>query len=228
MTHTVAVGEFEGPLGILLELVERNKLEVTSISVAHITKEYLERIKDIRERSPENVSEFLQLGARLMYIKSLALLPQESAAEQVEEIRQLNLELDEYRRFQEAARLLASRAKRQTWERRAVTKLEPHERPLPDVSLVELSEAFTRALKHLEPSRPAGIIRQHVSLESVAKRLRQRLDKGFQLQTIIDDCRDRMEIVVTFLALLELVRHQEARVTQADQFAPIMVEGVHV
>src|SRR6266576_329653 len=109
MTHTVAVGEFEGPLGVLLELVERNRLEVTAISVSQITEDYLDRIKQLGDRPPEELADFLQLGARLLYIKSLALLPADSAAEQGEELTQLSLELEEYRRIQLAARELARR-----------------------------------------------------------------------------------------------------------------------
>jgi segregation and condensation protein A len=229
MTHTVAVGEFEGPLGILLDLVERGRLEVTAISVADITAGYLERIKALDNHSPEELSEFLQLGARLLYIKSLALLPQESAAEQDEEIRQLNLELEEYHRMQVAARELARRGPAHTWQRGTTERLAPNELPLPTIELPQLAEAFTRALRRMEPAPKTGVIRPHLSLETVVQRLRHRLESGsYNLQQLLDDCRDRLEVIVTFLALLELVRDGQARVVQAGQFDPITVEAAHV
>jgi segregation and condensation protein A len=73
LSHTVTIGEFEGPLGLLLELVEKGNMEVTAISVATITTQYLDRLGRLQDQSPEHLSEFLQLGARLLYIKSLAL-----------------------------------------------------------------------------------------------------------------------------------------------------------
>jgi segregation and condensation protein A len=229
MTHTVAVGEFEGPLGILLDLVERGRLEVTAISVAEITTGYIERVKQLGDRSPEELSEFLQLGARLLYIKSLALLPQESSPQQGEELRQLNLELEEYRRMQLAARELTKRGGARTWRRLATRRLDPHELPIPALELPQLAEAFTRALRRMEPAAPRGVIRDHTTLEQVAAKLGARLRQGgFELQEIIDECRDRLDVILTFLALLEIVRDGTARVVQASQFEPIMVEATGV
>ena len=225
MTHNVAVGEFEGPLGILLDLVERGRLEVTAISVADITENYLARVKELGPSSPEALSEFLQLGARLLYIKSLALLPQPAADEQTEELRQLNLELEEYSRMQAAARELGRRGSLRTWQRTATVSLPPSELPLPELELTQLAEAFTRTLKNLEPERPVGVIQRHISLESVSRQIRRRLDRGrFELQELLDGCRNRLEVIVTFLALLELIRGGAARVTQASQFEAINVE----
>lgn len=229
MTHNVAVGEFEGPLGILLDLVERGRLEVTAISVAEITENYLAKVKELEPASPETLSEFLQLGARLLYIKSLALLPQPAADEQTEELRLLNLELEEYSRMQAAARELGRRQSVRTWTRTVMVTLPPSELPLPDLELKQLAEAFTRALKNLEPARPVGIIQRHVSLESVGRRIRHRLERGhFELQELLDDCHNRLEVIVTFLALLELIRAGTARVTQANQFEAINVEPAGV
>jgi len=229
MTHTVAVGEFEGPLGILLDLVERGRVEVTAISVAQITENYLSRVKQLGSTSPESLSEFLQLGARLLYIKSLALLPQPASEEQTEELRQLNLELEEYKRLQAAARQLARRESLRSWHRTATDTLPLHELPLPELDLPQLAEAFTRALKRLEPERPVSVIQRHVSLEAVSRRLRDRLGQGaFELQVLLDDCHNRLEAIVTFLALLELIREGTARVTQANQFASINVEPTSV
>lgn len=233
MTPTVAVRDFEGPLGLLLELVERNRLEVTEISVAAVTSQYLARIREMKEVAPEHLSEFLQLGTRLLHIKSLALLPREAAAEQAEELRQLNLELEEYRRYQAAARELARLSGRSSWHRPVVSRLATHELPLPELNLSDLAGAFQNALKRVEPAKPEGIIRRHLSQAEIAERIRRRLAKGaFGLQELLDSARDRVEVIVTFLAMLELIRDQELRVVQEGQFAAIMVEpateAVHV
>ena len=225
MALAVAVQEFEGPLAILLELVERQKLPVTEISVAAVTAQYLERLQTLGEPNAERMSEFLQLGARLLYIKSLALLPRTAAVEQAEELATLNLELDEYRRYQQAARALGRLSHHGSWPRTATTRLPTHELPLPTITTDELAAAFTRAIRTHEPAGPKGVIAQQLTQAEVVKRLRQRLHKGaFELQDLLDAASDRLEIIVTFLALLELIKGGELHVTQAAQYAPLIVE----
>jgi segregation and condensation protein A len=225
MTHTVAVDQFEGPLGVLLELVNKGKLEVSQVSVGRITSEYLAKVRGLQGVSAEDLSEFLQLGARLLYIKSLALLPQPDAQEQTRELDQLSRELNEYRRYQEAARLLSGRAHLRTWPRPAGPHLAPHELPLPNLSLDQLAAAFSRALQLAPEAPPTAVIKPHLSLETVTAKLEKRLSGGFALHTVIEGCRDRLEIIVTFLAVLELVRSGAAKVSQASQFEPVLVEA---
>lgn len=227
MSHTVAVGQFEGPLGLLLELVERQKMPVSDISVGAITKEYLERVHDLQDAHVEDLSEFLQLGARLLYIKSLALLPAGPEGDQANELEQLKLELAEYRRFKAAASLLAERARSaRSWERPAA-KITAADRPLPSLTLQQLAEAFSRALQTAPTAPETAVIKPHLSLENVTASLRRRLssERAFDLHDIISGCRDRLEIVVTFLAILELVRGGAVTVNQAGQFDPIRVEA---
>jgi segregation and condensation protein A len=227
MTHTVSIGEFEGPLGILLELVERGNVEVTAISVAEITAQYLDRIRHLPGQTPEHLSEFLELGARLLYIKSLALLPGETTDERAGELARLTAELEEYRRFQHLARELGRRGNLRTWERRVAEQLDAADLPMPRLALAQLAEAFTAALRRAEPAPETTVIPAHISLEATMKRLRARLASAgsFELQALLSECRQQAEIIVTFLALLELIRSGTARVTQAKQFAPITVLG---
>lgn len=225
MSHTVKTGEFEGPLGVLLELIQGGKLEVSSVSVGAITSAYLEKVRSLEDASPEDLSEFLQLGARLLYIKSLALLPQANTEEQSRELEQLSLELSEYRRFQEAAKYLAGRSNERTWQRPVAPKLERSELPLPNLALDQLAEAFTRALKLAPVATPTQVLKPHLSLETITRQLQDRLPAGFDLNAVVESCRDRLEIVVTFLALLELIKSGAARATQASQFDPIRVEA---
>jgi segregation and condensation protein A len=229
MGHTVTTSEFEGPLALLLDLVERRQLEVTEISLATITADYLQQIGQLAEPEADSLSEFLGLGARLVYIKSLALLPRESAAEQADELRQLNLELAEYRRYQQAARELSRLAHGASWPRPVVARLDARERALPDLSLTQLAAAFTNALRQAEPARPQSVLRQPVSQAVVTRRLQQRLARGpLELQEVLDGAADRVEIVVIFLAVLELMKQGVVRVVQTGQFAPVMMEPLRV
>jgi segregation and condensation protein A len=225
VSHTVSVGEFEGPLGLLLQLIERGNIEVTQISVASITTQYLERLHQLPDQSPEHLSEFLQLGARLLHIKSLALLPGDTAIEHTVELQRLNDELAEYRRFQQLARELATRSQYQTWERPVTERLTGADLPLPRVTLEQLSAAFITALNRTRPALETATILNHISLETIMKRLHRRLQAGFNLDTLIASCENQLEIIVTFLAVLELVREGSARVSQTQQFAAITVEA---
>lgn len=229
MTHSVVVREFEGPLGLLLELVERGRMEVTAIAVSEVTSQYLARTRAMPELEAQELSEFLELGCRLLYIKSLALLPRADAEQQAEELHQLNLELDEYRKYQQAARTLAGHHGRRTWQRTADSKLLPEELPMPELDLATLATAFQAALKRAEPIRPSQALKRHISQAQLELRLKARLREGsIDLQLELDKCADRLEIIVLFTALLELIRGGLARVVQASQFAPIRVEPANV
>ncbi len=227
MSHTVAVGEFEGPLGALLELVEHRKFEVSAISVGAITSDYITYIRNLPQNSAEDLSEFIELGARLLYIKSLALLPQENNDEQTLELARLSHDLIEYRRFKSAATTLSDLATNRTWTKPVAPRPDMSQLPLPNIKLEQLGAAFASALAYAKPAPREISTTTHLSLESVVRRLRSRLPASFELQTILVECRDRLEIIVTFLALLELIRSGVARVTQMSQFQPILVESSH-
>lgn len=226
MTLEISAPTFEGPLGLLLELAEKGQVELTSISVSVITADYLARVNAMTSLEPEELSDFLRLGSRLLYIKSLALLPRE-AAEQSVQLERLSLELAEYRRYQQAARKLSGMLGNSTWQRDNVTKLPAGELPLPSLRLNVLQEAFTRALKRAEPIAEHHVINQ-LSQAAVMAQLKKRLEAGsFELQTALSIAADRFEIIVTFLALLELLKSGQATVNQHAQYGPITIEAAH-
>lgn len=226
MAHTVEVGEFAGPLGLLVELVERHEFEVTNISIGAITRDYLASLPDAASVTPEELSEFIAMGARLAHIKSLALLPGSAPEEQAAEILELKRELEAYRAFQRAAgQLLAHQRRTLTRPPRLISPANPAPPSMPmNVSLDMLQEAFGRALR-LAPALPEKtILSQHISLETAITRLRKHLAKTTTLQAVIDDCRDRLEVVVTFMGLLELIRGGEVHAVQSGQFGAIQLE----
>lgn len=225
--HSVSAPSFEGPLGLLLELAEKGKVELTAISVSSITADYLVRVSAMTNLQPEELSDFLRLGSRLLYIKSLALLPHEGD-HQGEELQRLTLELTEYRRYQQAARKLSGMLGNPTWQRHAAAKLPTEELPMPNLRLDVLQEAFARALSRAEPLAGSGTIEQGISQESVLKSLKKRLQAGsFELHTVLDAAADRFAIILIFMALLELLKSGKATVVQEGQFGPIMIEAAH-
>ena len=227
MPPSIAINQFEGPLGLLLELVERNKMPVTDIAVATITSQYLEHLTQLPDVTPEALGEFIQLGSRLTYIKSLALLPSAEPSEQAEELRLLGAELSEYQRYQRAARELAARDTGPHWSRTKAQQLDPVDVPLPKVSMSDLASAFQAAMRRVEPELKSRTMEQVLSQRDVIASLRQRLSRGsFELEVLLATLTSRLEVVITFSALLEVMRAGHARVTQASQFSPILVEAV--
>ena len=229
MTHTVRAHTFEGPLDLLLELVERGQFEVTDLSISQITAEYLDRVKDLGTSDGEAMGEFLQLGSRLLYIKSLALLPSTDGNDQLAELAQLNTELAEYRRFQLAARELGRRGRHPSWQRGVPTRLPVEDLPLPQFSLGALTEALQRAIARAEPSLTTETIRDHISQQEIGHKLKLQLQKhNCSLDELLVGISDRIEIIVTFLALLELLRDGSVMAHQTSQFEPILLVARHV
>jgi segregation and condensation protein A len=226
MVLSVAVEQFEGPLGLLLQHVEAGRVEVTSISVAYITREYLDHLKQLEGLSSEEVAEFARLGARLVYIKSLALLPPTTSPDQAEELEQLNLELKEYAALKAAATALADRQNLTLWSHPAapVVKAAPG---LPVLPLEDLATAFQEALKRHTPNLPAAHHpAPHLTQQAVTRRLQARLAAGrVNLAELIDDCHSRLEIILTFMASLELLRAGQITMQQNRPFSPIVLEA---
>ena len=220
MTPTVNVSNFEGPLGLLLELVENGKLEVTTISVGTVTRQYLDRVSGMTDLGREDLALFLELGARLVYIKSLALLPDTDDNETpLAELRQLNQELAEYRLFQAATLNFRTRlaSGQRSFTRRSVPKLTGSDLPQPEIDLVQLGALFNAALERTKPAPTMTLREHHYDQAAIATRLVKQAKQGaVGLKQIIAACRDRLEIIVTFLAILELVRNAQVEVSQLD------------
>ena len=223
MTPTITVPNFEGPLGLLLELVEQGELEVTAISVAAVTRQYLDRVATLPDLSRADLAQFLELGARLVFIKSSALLPGQETDETTPaaELRQLNRELAEYRQFQLATQHLRARLTQghRSYERRNNQALPLGELPVPELNLVQLGQLFVAALKRTAPATATAITREHYDQIEIAEALWQRAGEStVKLSEVIADCHDRVEIIVTFLAVLELVRSGRVAVRQTAAF----------
>jgi segregation and condensation protein A len=225
MTHTVITDQFEGPLGVLLQLAEKGNIEITRISLAQITTTYLDHVHSLQNQTPEQLSEFLVLGARLLHIKSLALLPGSNEAEQTLELQRLNDELAEYRAFQNLAQQLAARKPYQTWERTIIEQLGPNELPFPSITLDQLTGALDAALERLQPPPQPLVMPNHISLETKIAQLRGKLPSGVNLNDAFRACSDQLEVIVTFLAALELVRQGHGRLAQPAPFAALQLEA---
>jgi segregation and condensation protein A len=220
---------FEGPLELLLVLAEREEIDIFQVSLAGLTEAYLVEIAALDHRDPVEMAEFLWLAARLLLLKSIRLLPGEEPDD--EEADLLGWEEDvrgrllEYRAYKEMAEKLMERAAADEPSYPPPPRqvdVEGQEEPLQVASLIR---AFQSVLARLPP-RPLVYVGTRWTLEDKLKVLEERLRHGsFELVEVVLECRDRLEAVVTFVAVLELLRRGSIRVRQERNFGRILVEA---
>lgn len=230
--YTVATPVFEGPLDLLLQLIERAELDITRLALAQVTDQYLEYLRDLPESHPEDVSAFLVIATRLLQIKSEALLPRPPQRIEGEEdpgealARQLRI----YKRFKEIALQLGER---EASGKRTYLNLAPPPHPegmldLTGVTTNDLRFIAQEILARADLRRPLNTvvaaprvtIREKITL--IAQRLRQFGASSFR--SLLGKKPTTLDIVVTFLALLELVKRHMVQVSQEAMFADIQLK----
>ncbi len=229
----IKVEGFDGPIDLLLDLIERQKLDITGLSVAEVTDQYWRELESAENFDPDTLAEFIGIGSKLMYIKSCALLPEArppagDLREQIEEAAgEITHLLEEHKRFKEAIELF-----RQLEEegRRTYGRVDPAKRvPLPpglegvtvDTLLGAVKEALARrpaepeeAVLHVEP------VTVNEKIQEVTKALGRRGGR-LAFRPLLAACRTRTEIVVLFLAVLELIKPGRLWAEQPEAFGEI-------
>jgi segregation and condensation protein A len=231
-TYTVNTAVYEGPLDLLLQLIERAELDITKLSLAQVTDQYLEHLRSLEERLPEEVSAFLVVASRLLQIKSEMLLPRPPVRETGEEDPGdlLAQQLLIYKRFKEMALFLNEReaAGLRTYLRLApAPKIDSTTLDLSGISLNDLMvvvqsifAADTRPGLATVVSAPKITIREKISL--ITAFLRQNHQGTFK--QLISSKSFRLDVVVTFLALLELVKRSMVETRQENLFGDINIQ----
>lgn len=239
MSYRVKLALFEGPLDLLLHLVKKNEVDIADIPIAIITDQYLEYVTMLEEMNLDVAGEFLVMAATLMYIKSRCLLPQPDEPDDEEEgdpRAELIERLREYQRFREAAFGLSQR---QLLARDVFAR--PRDVPGPDeygeegegeaevevrdASLGILLDAFRRVLQRSAAVPVHEVTREGLTLRDcigpILGQLRASGETTFE--ALFPDGATRHRIIVTFLALLELMRHGVVRARQATQFGEVTI-----
>jgi len=222
--YAVRIESFEGPLDLLLRLIEKAELDITTISLAQVTDQYLAYIRQLDTIHPDLLADFLVVAAKLILIKSRALLPQPPKPdEDEEEIGQdLVRQLEEYRRFKEASLHLREREEQglRCFVRVASPSVQPKGLTPGEVSLADLLAALERALGS-SPTVPVSTVVAPVliSIDDKIRAIEAALAGGHRVHFsgLLMRAQSRVEVVVTFLAVLELIKLGKA---QAQQDAP--------
>ncbi|WP_374317786.1 ScpA family protein [Aquabacterium sp.] len=220
---------FEGPLDLLLYLIRKQNFNILDIPLADVTRQYLTYVDQIRKHNLELASEYLLMAAMLIEIKSRMLLPPKKTdnGEEAEDPRaELVRRLIEYERI----KLAAAKLNNQPLLGRDFLRVQVHNDPTervrhPDVSLVDLREAWADILKRARLHTHHTITREELSVrEYMGNVLRLLQGKRFvEFEDLFDVTRGPQVLVVTFIAMLELARERLLEVTQAEAFAPIYV-----
>src|SRR5215467_12934384 len=232
--YKVKLEVFEGPLDLLLYLIKQDEIDIYDISLERITSQYLEFLQAFKELNIDLAGEFVVMAANLIYLKSRGLLPvdqqppEEDAGEddpRWELIRQLI----EYKKFKEAAAKLNLRALEQesmfVRETGSVSAIEEPLR-LGEVGIFQLISAFQTVIKRVEARQGVQeIFSEHFSVSEKIDSILQRVASGTRLRfsDLFSTAASRVEVVVTFLALLELIRLKQVRAIQKNIFEEIEI-----
>lgn len=231
MTYAVRLKEFEGPLELLLQLIEREKLDITRVSLASVADQFLEYLAQQREVTLSQLSQFLVIASRLILLKSRALLPLlEFTEEEEQSIEDLEWQLREYRKFRDASIEIGILASRQTraFPRLGFIGLSAVFTPPRNVTAHTLSTTFEEILGTIPLSEPLEqeMVPAIVSLEEKMLELRasltQRIEYSFREMTA--DVSEKMEMIIAFLAVLELVKQRFLLVDQKETFSDIALQ----
>ena len=217
---------FEGPLDVLLRLIERDQLAVTDVSLIAVTDQFLAHLTALDNVAPATVAEFAAVGGRLVLLKSRSLLPRPAAVAEDEEPEDLVRQLVEYRAVREAAELLAAADRRAA---KAFPRGDGVVRPAappPRLAMHQagsLARALRRRLTAVPSPREAIATRPVVTLREMTERLLTALGgrSSLPFRGIRAGCRDRQETLVAFLAVLVLVRRRVVEAEQVGLFGEI-------
>ena len=230
--YEIQLPVFEGPLGLLLQLIEREELDITTVALARVTDQYLVYLEELEQRQVKELADFIVVAAKLLLIKSLSLLsrPSEMSPEAEEAGDELVRQLQEYKRFKNIAGLLHEREKQglHGYVRIAPT---PHLEPqldLDGVTFHDLVAVVQEALEAIPTTPSAGnvvtpstvTIGEQITL--IEERLTRQRQVGFR--EVLSDATTRVEVIVTLLAVLELIKRDQVRVRQEQLFGEIVIE----
>lgn len=230
---TLALPAFEGPLQLLLHLIESRQLDVLIVPLAEVADAYLEHLT----RHPVdavNLSEFVAIAAQLIFLKSKRMLPAEplppmpDGTDEPDE-DELRRRLLEYRALRDASVALGSLDGTAPLVRREPRESDLPEAPSEPMPAAVLSSALERLAAIPEPvAPPPEIVAREITIGQQIGVLRRALSRTGRvvLQTILARCRTRTEASVTFLATLELVRRRQVTASQDDLFGPILIESL--
>lgn len=232
--YTVRLETFEGPLDLLLHLIQKNEIDIFNIPMALITEQYMDYLKWMKTLNLEVAGEYLLMASTLLHIKSKMLLPQtsEEKEEEGEDPRaELVRRLLEYQKYKLAATDLSKRPmlNRDVFIRLTSVEETPPEGERIEANLFDLIDAFQKVLARAKEETFHEVVLDRLTVEDKVQEillLLQRERRSLAFHLLFAEGASRREVVITFLAILELVKTKWIRVFQAAPFETIRISPV--
>lgn len=228
--YQVRLEKFEGPMELLLDLIEKEQLAITELSLAKIADGYLEYIRNNGNINLEHLAEFLVVASRLILIKSRALLPVFTVTEEEEqEIEDLTHQLEEYKKFKEAAAKLSELVSfnKIAYSRSGFPDVMPVFYPPSDLGVYDLRKYYLSVvaeipvIEKLQEEIVSEVVTLEERINEIEGMLRERIQTSFG--EFVGKAQDKIEIIVSFLAVLEMVKQRIICVEQDDLFREIKI-----
>src|SRR3989344_1750273 len=227
----VKVEQFEGPLDLLLQLIEQQQLDVSTVALASVTEQFLAYVKNLQEKNPINLADFLIIAAKLLVIKSKSLLPNlDLGIEEEETAFDLTAQLLQYKKYKEAAKYLRNldAKRKQSWPRESEFLDRVTFLPDPEITPMVLAQSLrTLAAELKEIIRlPQQVMKEVVSISEKIAHIQTLISGKLEtsLSSLLKDAKSKTEVIVTFLALLELTKQRIVVLEQSEHFADIMIK----
>lgn len=230
LMYKIKLNQFNGPLDLLLSLIEEQKLDISQVALAEVTDQYLAYLDSQAEISAIELADFLVVATKLLVIKSKTLLPQ-LADEEEDSAQQLEAQLKMYKDYLEASKNLEKIIKsgRILFSREKIAfNFVPTFSPPPLLTVGILNSLYQDILERIDyvVNLPQKIMKQTLTLKEKVGSIRQMMAqfKNVNFKDILADAKSRTEVVISFMALLELIKSGEVAVSQGGVFDDIMVE----
>ena len=225
---TVRTSTFEGPFELVLELIEKRKLSVSELSLSQVTDDYIQHVRGQAAFPMEDAAEFIGVAATLLLIKSKSLIPElELSPEEEGDVEDLKDRLRQYEKARDAARELSRIFGRNVMVSAGEREPEPVFAPSRDLSLESIEKALQAALFALEKEEPLPEVRVRplVTIEEMMDKLTAKVQKALTLsfKDFAGSNAEKIEVIVSFLALLELVKQGVVEAAQYASFTDIKI-----
>jgi segregation and condensation protein A len=232
--YKIKLEHFEGPLDLLLFFIKRDELDIYDIPISTITKEFLDYVKIIQMLDLETAGDFILMASTLMHIKVRMLLPREldEKGEEIDPRAELIAALLEYKRYKEMSEELGFLESNQRklsfrgdFSKDAKVSVPDYEILLKNVTLYDLAKAFKKAFDNAKPEVVHEIIRINITVDEQVQYIFKKLEEFDEMHfmSLIDGMKERIRIVITFVALLELVKMQQIGIKESPDFNEFII-----
>lgn len=230
--YQVSLNIFKGPFDLLLYLIKKREVDIHDVSISEITNEYLAYLDNIEVLDLNELSRFLVIAAVLIQIKSKALLPEkeeeEIEIEEEETESALSQKLANYKKYQEIAEVLSQYKEANEEIYTKFYQEEEKEIDLGSIKLTDLIAAFSKIVKEFSKKEDIIEVKKEISLLDKIEEIKEIVGKVecLRFSEIFAKCQSKLELIVTFLALLELIRRKVVKIFQERQFSEIWLSKV--